>query len=73
MTVSADEGGRAVTKNGEVVAVRFPEGADDDSRIRIDELKPLLAERGIAAEYGHVLQLLLPRERIGLSCQPDCL
>lgn len=35
-----------------------------DSRLKIDELVPLLRERGIAAEYGgHVLQLLLPRDR----------
>jgi hypothetical protein len=35
-----------------------------DSRIRIEELNPYLAERGIAPEYGgHVLQLLLPRAR----------
>jgi hypothetical protein len=39
-----------------------------DSRIRIDELKPRLAERGVAAEYGgHVLQLLLPRERFATN------
>jgi len=35
-----------------------------DSRLKIDELLPLYRERGIASEYGgHVLQLLLPRER----------
>ena len=35
-----------------------------DSRLRVDELTPLYRERGIASEYGgHVLQLLLPRER----------
>ncbi len=35
-----------------------------DTRLRIDELAPLYRERGIASEYGgHVLQLLLPRER----------
>jgi len=34
-----------------------------DTRLRIDELKPLLRERGIDAEYGgHVLQILMPRE-----------
>jgi hypothetical protein len=35
-----------------------------DSRLKIHELAPALRERGIAAEYGgHVLQLLLPRDR----------
>ncbi|HYR78420.1 MAG TPA: DUF4838 domain-containing protein, partial [Candidatus Dormibacteraeota bacterium] len=35
-----------------------------DTRFKIDELAPLLRERGIDAEYGgHVLPLLLPRER----------
>ena len=35
-----------------------------DTRLKIDELAPLLRERGIDAEYGgHVLPLLLPRER----------
>ncbi|HTY54330.1 MAG TPA: DUF4838 domain-containing protein, partial [Candidatus Binataceae bacterium] len=35
-----------------------------DSQVRIDQLTPLLAERGVGAEYGgHVTQLLLPRER----------
>jgi hypothetical protein len=35
-----------------------------DTRLKIDELVPLYRERGIASEYGgHVLQLLLPRER----------
>jgi len=35
-----------------------------DTRLRIDELMPLYRERGIGSEYGgHVLQLLLPRER----------
>ncbi len=35
-----------------------------DTRLRIDDLMPLYRERGIAPEYGgHVLQLLLPRER----------
>jgi hypothetical protein len=35
-----------------------------DTRLRIDELVPLYRERGIASEYGgHVLQILLPRER----------
>jgi hypothetical protein len=35
-----------------------------DTRLKIDELASLLRERGIDAEYGgHVLPLLLPRER----------
>ena len=35
-----------------------------DTRLKIDETAPMLAERGIEAEYGgHVLQLLLPRDR----------
>jgi len=35
-----------------------------DTRLKIDEVAPLLRERGIDAEYGgHVLQLLLPRDR----------
>jgi hypothetical protein len=35
-----------------------------DTRLKIDEVAPMLAERGIEAEYGgHVLQLLLPRDR----------
>lgn len=35
-----------------------------DTRQRIEELVPMLSTHGIAAEYGgHVLQLLLPRER----------
>jgi Domain of unknown function (DUF4838) len=35
-----------------------------DTQLRIDELVPLYRERGIASEYGgHVIQLLLPRER----------
>jgi Domain of unknown function (DUF4838) len=35
-----------------------------DTRLKIDEIAPLLRERGIAAEYGgHVIQLLLPRDR----------
>ncbi len=35
-----------------------------DTRLRIDELAPLLSAHGIAAEYGgHVLQILMPRER----------
>ena len=35
-----------------------------DTRQRIEELVPTLSTHGIAAEYGgHVLQLLLPRER----------
>src|SRR5579885_214648 len=35
-----------------------------DTRLRIDEIAGMLREHGIGAEYGgHVLQLLLPRER----------
>jgi hypothetical protein len=35
-----------------------------DTRLRIDEIAPALRAHGIAAEYGgHVLQILLPRER----------
>ena len=35
-----------------------------DTRLKIDETAPMLAGRGIEAEYGgHVLQLLLPRDR----------
>jgi hypothetical protein len=35
-----------------------------DTRLKIDELTPLLREHGIDVEYGgHVLQLLLPRDR----------
>ncbi len=35
-----------------------------DTRLKIDEIAPLLRERGIDVEYGgHVLQLLLPRDR----------
>ena len=35
-----------------------------DQRLKIDELLPLLNQNGIASEYGgHVLQLLLPRDR----------
>jgi hypothetical protein len=35
-----------------------------DTRLKIDEIAPLLRERGIGVEYGgHVLQLLLPRDR----------
>ncbi|MGA7618913.1 DUF4838 domain-containing protein [Candidatus Binatus sp.] len=35
-----------------------------DRRLKIDEIAPLLRERAIDVEYGgHVLQLLLPRER----------
>ncbi|HZZ08195.1 MAG TPA: DUF4838 domain-containing protein [Candidatus Binataceae bacterium] len=34
-----------------------------DTRLKIDELSPMLSGRGIGAEYGgHVLELLLPRE-----------
>ncbi len=37
---------------------------EPDTRLKIDELLPSLRERGIASEYGgHVLQLLLPRDR----------
>ncbi|HLK86144.1 MAG TPA: DUF4838 domain-containing protein [Candidatus Binataceae bacterium] len=35
-----------------------------DARLKINEMMPMLAARGIAPEYGgHVLPLLLPRER----------
>ncbi len=35
-----------------------------DTRLKIDEVAPLLREHGIGAEYGgHVLQILLPRDR----------
>ena len=35
-----------------------------DTRLKIEETAPMLAGRGIEAEYGgHVLQLLLPRDR----------
>ncbi|HEV2170755.1 MAG TPA: DUF4838 domain-containing protein, partial [Candidatus Binatus sp.] len=35
-----------------------------DTRLKIDEIAPLLGEHGIGSEYGgHVLQQLLPRER----------
>ncbi len=35
-----------------------------DTRLRIDEVAPILRAYGIGAEYGgHVLQILLPRER----------
>jgi hypothetical protein len=35
-----------------------------DTRLKIDEVAPLLREHGIGVEYGgHVLQILLPRER----------
>jgi hypothetical protein len=35
-----------------------------DTRLKIDEVAPLLCEHGIGVEYGgHVLQLLLPRDR----------
>jgi hypothetical protein len=35
-----------------------------DTRLKIDEIAPILESYGIAAEYGgHVLQILLPRER----------
>ncbi len=41
-----------------------------DTRLKIDELAPLFRERGISAEYGgHVLQLLLPRDRFDTN--PD--
>src|ERR1700732_3918371 len=39
-----------------------------DSRFKIDELLPLYREHGIASEYGgHVLQMLLPRDRFAAS------
>ncbi len=39
-----------------------------DSRFKIDELTPLLRAGGIAPEYGgHVLQLLMPRERFATN------
>ena len=39
-----------------------------DSRLKIDELLPLLNEHGIASEYGgHVLPLLLPRDRFAAN------
>ncbi len=35
-----------------------------DTRLKIDEIAPLLREQGISVEYGgHVLQQLLPRDR----------
>lgn len=35
-----------------------------DTRLRIDEVAPMLKSHGIGVEYGgHVLQILLPRER----------
>jgi hypothetical protein len=35
-----------------------------DTRLRIEEVMPMLRAHGIASEYGgHVLQILLPRER----------
>jgi hypothetical protein len=35
-----------------------------DTRLKIEEIAPLLREHGIGVEYGgHVLQLLLPRDR----------
>jgi len=41
-----------------------------DTRLKIDEIAPLFREHGIDAEYGgHVLQLLLPRDRFEKS--PD--
>lgn len=41
-----------------------------DSRLKIDELRPLLDQYGIASEYGgHILQLLLPRDRF--SAYPE--
>jgi Domain of unknown function (DUF4838) len=37
-----------------------------DTRLKIDEIAPLLREHGIGVEYGgHVLQLLLPRDLFG--------
>jgi hypothetical protein len=42
-----------------------------DSRLKIDELVPLYRENGIASEYGgHVLQLLMPRDRF--AANPEC-
>lgn len=39
-----------------------------DSRLKIDELLPLLNQNGIASEYGgHVLQLLMPRHRFATN------
>ena len=39
-----------------------------DRRLKIDELLPLYRERGIASEYGgHVLQLLMPRDRFAAN------
>lgn len=39
-----------------------------DTRLGIEELGALYAERGIATEYGgHVLQLLMPRERFAAN------
>jgi Domain of unknown function (DUF4838) len=39
-----------------------------DSCLKIDELAQPLAERGIAAEYGgHVLELLMPRDRFAAN------
>ncbi|HYL57447.1 MAG TPA: DUF4838 domain-containing protein [Candidatus Acidoferrales bacterium] len=39
-----------------------------DTRLKIDEIAPLLREHGIDAEYGgHVLQILLPRDRFEQS------
>ena len=41
-----------------------------DTRLKIDEIAPALHARGIDAEYGgHVLQLLLPRDRFDTN--PD--
>jgi hypothetical protein len=41
-----------------------------DSQLKIEELSPMFVDWGIAAEYGgHVLQLLLPREKFSL--QPE--
>jgi hypothetical protein len=39
-----------------------------DNRLKIDELLPLLNQNGIASEYGgHVLQLLMPRDRFATN------
>ena len=39
-----------------------------DSRFKIDELRPLYREHEIASEYGgHVLQMLLPRDRFAAN------
>ena len=43
-----------------------------DSRLKIEELLPLLNQQGIASEYGgHVLRLLLPRDAAEERPRPD--